>query len=266
MAGEGATMREIPPYPKYGYFRRMVASIDPGCFHGNCPLSSDEFIRKEMCLDAQLADLSMLAYADKDFIAKTLKTDNSPFNLVDVIEAGEIQAIVATYCKGIAVAFRGTRTLKIEDWIVDIQCKMNGKGIHEGFYDAFMPLLPDISCFANGLPTVFTGHSLGGALATVALNEAYSVLEGASLVTFGSPRVGNGMFAAGMNMKLDRARRYVHGLDIVPNLPMEILGYEHVSQACFLKRMPRPFLNVLTPQHLFDHIPTLYAERLWEAA
>jgi len=247
-------MQLIPPYPNYGYFRRNVAGKNAYA------LMDDD-------RDAQLADLSILAYSDNDFIAGKLKSPNSPFVLLDVVDVGEVQAIVAKYGNGVVVAFRGTRTFSIKDWKIDIDCKINDKGAHEGFYDAFMPLVGDISPFINGLPTVFTGHSLGAALATVAVSEICHITEGAALVTFGSPMAGNGAFAARVNIMLDRGRRYVHGDDIVPKLPLKLLGFEHVSQACFLKQMPRPLVNVLAPRDEFDHVPTWgYAERLWEEA
>lgn len=78
-------------------------------------------------------------------------------------------------------------------------------------------------------PTVYCGHSLGGAMAGMA-----AVTQGADyLITFGSPRW------CGSNMKpllegID-ARRYVYESDWCPRVPFG-LGYRHVGQLHYLTR------------------------------
>uniref|UniRef100_A0A1I7YIJ9 Lipase_3 domain-containing protein n=1 Tax=Steinernema glaseri TaxID=37863 RepID=A0A1I7YIJ9_9BILA len=70
---------------------------------------------------------------------------------------------------------------------------------------------------------VFTGYSLGGALAS--LSAAKAVKLGlrppyfVSLVTFGQPRVGNSIFANNHNRLVPNSYRIVHNADIVPHLP-----------------------------------------------
>src|SRR4029077_4198542 len=74
----------------------------------------------------------------------------------------------------------------------------------------------------------FTGHSLGGALATLA--ESRFGGGGASLYTFGCPRTGN-------RPSCERARRqadlgvfrFVNGCDPVTYVPPEDLGYRHTA-------------------------------------
>jgi hypothetical protein len=89
-----------------------------------------------------------------------------------------------------------------------------------------------------------TGHSLGGALATIMaariLDEAdhgvkYN-LKG--LYTYGSPRVGNAEFAAKFN-ELAAARgvqvvRFRKGDDVVTGIPGLFMGYRHVGRLAFL--------------------------------
>ncbi|TKR82174.1 hypothetical protein L596_015937 [Steinernema carpocapsae] len=68
-----------------------------------------------------------------------------------------------------------------------------------------------------------TGHSLGGALATlVAKRIVFSELrtqDKVKLVTFGEPRVGNLAFATEIRSTLDYMFRVVHGDDPIPHLP-----------------------------------------------
>jgi len=73
---------------------------------------------------------------------------------------------------------------------------------------------------------IFTGHSLGGALATLAALDASTskkipVTSGSSpyLITYGSPRVGNYYFAMSVNTIIPVMFRVTHYNDIVPHVP-----------------------------------------------
>jgi hypothetical protein len=90
-----------------------------------------------------------------------------------------------------------------------------------------------------GWHVMVTGHSLGGALATLfAADLAASVRSGSSsvrarvahisMVNFGSPRVGNDAFCDAYGALVRDSVRVVNGSDAVPTLPA-LLGYRHVS-------------------------------------
>lgn len=74
---------------------------------------------------------------------------------------------------------------------------------------------------------VATGHSLGGAVATLA--AAYLRRSGipADLYTYGSPRVGNPAFASFVTAQAGAEWRVTHGADPVPRLPPAAWGYQH---------------------------------------
>lgn len=76
---------------------------------------------------------------------------------------------------------------------------------------------------------IVTGHSLGGAVATLA--AAYLRRSGfvADAYTFGAPRVGNDHFANFMTSLPGGQWRVTHRDDPVPRLPPIFLGYRHVS-------------------------------------
>ena len=127
---------------------------------------------------------------------------------------------------GMAVlAFRGTQQVK--DWMTNLDaattqvCSSSGEvlgNVHRGFNEAFLSVRAQIGPLLKGdedLPLFVTGHSLGGALATLAT----WYLNGDSLAacyTFGAPRVGD----TGL---MDRFRtpvyRLVNGVDPVPFVP-----------------------------------------------
>lgn len=68
---------------------------------------------------------------------------------------------------------------------------------------------------------IFTGHSLGGALATIgSLYYKYKYPEiTVSCITFGSPRVGSKQFVDIFNNKIDNSYRFVNDNDPVPCIP-----------------------------------------------
>ena len=127
---------------------------------------------------------------------------------------------------GMAVlAFRGTQQVK--DWMTNLDAAtmpVSSSGgntlgnVHRGFNEAFLSVRDQIDPLLVGdddLPLFITGHSLGGALATLAT----WYLKGDSLAacyTFGAPRVGD------MGL-MDRFRtpiyRIVNGTDPVPFVP-----------------------------------------------
>jgi hypothetical protein len=235
-------MKVAPPYPDYPYFR------------GN----NTHFCSMTLC------DLSVLAYGGMSQLSNRI----GPFKYLGWVCAGDTQALAVeddSEAAGgeIAIAFRGTEPYNVRDWATDFECKMNPSlGVHQGFLDAYRKVESEIIRHCEGRPRVFlTGHSLGAALATVA---ARFLVGNINLVTFGSPRVGNESFCSTVNRRCGTyCDRYVHGKDMVPDVPTEAMGYKHVGTPMELVQRPRPWANVLVPRPVFDHVPTLYGDSLW---
>ena len=82
-----------------------------------------------------------------------------------------------------------------------------------------------------------TGHSLGGALATLFACELGQSASGpgpardvtVTMYNFGSPRVGDGAFCDAYNALVPDSVRVVNRADLVPTLPA-LLGYRHVER------------------------------------
>jgi len=77
---------------------------------------------------------------------------------------------------------------------------------------------------------VATGHSLGGALASLAAGVLRSQGVTVDLYTYGAPKVG----LEGVSKYLSRTDmglnfRVTHKNDPVPKLPPALLGYRHIS-------------------------------------
>ena len=80
---------------------------------------------------------------------------------------------------------------------------------------------------------VIVGHSLGGAVATLAAADLRNIDDHfraeTELYTFGSPRVANKELADFLTGQSRFSWRITHDNDVVPHLPPKILGYHHVE-------------------------------------
>ena len=85
-------------------------------------------------------------------------------------------------------------------------------------------------------PVFLTGHSLGGALATICALDVWIKLRVSRrnilVSTFGAPRVGNSQFARVYNSTIALHWRVVLGPDLVTNLPK--FSYQHVGKKALL--------------------------------
>lgn len=159
----------------------------------------------------------------------------------------------------VIIAFRGTEPREMVDVRLDLKVWRTGLeghgwpagwgGVHSGFYDGFAEVEPLLvaklrELSGTGARIWVTGHSLGGALATItAARILRAIDEGADLrlgglVTFGSPRVGDHAFASALS---SRARergvpivRVRNENDAVTAIPSEVLGFEHVGRLVHL--------------------------------
>lgn len=76
---------------------------------------------------------------------------------------------------------------------------------------------------------IFTGHSLGGAVANLAAFDFSNARHYRSfrLYTFGQPRVGNQKYADAVSTAISNHFRVVHKKDIVPHKPAYFVSYRH---------------------------------------
>jgi len=98
--------------------------------------------------------------------------------------------------------------------------------LHRGFLEALDSVWPELldllsSPRFQGLTVHLTGHSLGGASATIAAARLHaSGLKVADVYAFASPRVGNEEFSNWYDLELgDSTFRFTRGLDIVTRVP-----------------------------------------------
>lgn len=165
-------------------------------------------------------DKSVLIEALKDF---SLKIDDEVSWISDPVT--DTQAFIAFNDDYAVIVFRGTEAKSIKDIRTDtkarlIKSRLNGL-VHEGFQTAFESVEDTInerlqSDVLKGKPLYISGHSLGGALATIATRNLKPPVEIAACYTFGSPRVGNEDW---INRIKSPVYRLVNAADSVTMLP-----------------------------------------------
>lgn len=189
-----------------------------------------------------LANLADLAYADLDKITDMLKADFGLLKYKSFANTGtDTQAFIAANDDIMVLVFRGTNSW--EDWMTnfDVPKVPSAVGfVHLGFKKALDSVWVDIydavmSWKAPKQTLWVTGHSLGGALATLAVDrlteENVELVSG--LYTFGQPRVGNKQFADNFDRKMQRVTfRIVDDEDIVTKVPLP--GYYHIGHEYYI--------------------------------
>lgn len=237
----------LGPMEDMGFFReKKFATLDP---------LAKSFIPENAWYMAELSRISYitnLTEAKKQIRAGGFKSPK----FFDNKKTGT-QAFIAHTDKLIVVVFRGTQlSSSKEDIKTDLdffftKSAANGK-VHKGFKKAldsiWQEILKEINIRQDGNKKLwFTGHSLGGALATLAASRCNCHIA----YTFGSPRVGNKTFSKLIKGSVYRVTR-AH--DIVTRVPPAFIGYRHVGDLYFIDTKGNIIEN---PNNLF-----MFKERL----
>ncbi|MDB9525573.1 lipase family protein [Oscillatoria sp. CS-180] len=168
--------------------------------------------------------------------------------------------------KDLYIVFRGTE--KGTDWINNFQFRKKiypygdetttDVRFHQGFMTAYFAVRDRVLKVVNEFPdcaVTVTGHSLGGAIATIAaLDIQYNITQHTeqpiSLHTFGAPRVGNSALVNSFRQRVPDSHRFVYGWDVVTRVPRLWQGFEHVPE---LHRLGTLLTWQLVSRRVRDH-------------
>ena len=184
---------------------------------------------------------------DKDKILGKLSSDPDGRGYQDVksYDRKSSQAILVDHRSFLCVAFRGTDELG--DWWDNLKIGKTDKELdmgefHQGFWDATHDIWSEIDADIKAArikrprPLFITGHSLGGAMATIA--TAILVAEDrpfTSTYTFGQPRAVARDTGRILNTECkDRFFRFCNNLDVVTRVPARLGGFTHVGQVVYI--------------------------------
>ena len=250
-----------------------------------------------------LAEASTLAYADEAFAVEWFKkagldtvrffdkhstqcfvASNREFAVVAFRGSEVWRRRGKADIRVVAADFMTNADLWLTDW-------PKGGKVHRGFKNAldevWQDLSADLTALQHGGRKIWmTGHSLGAALATLAADR-FGEVQG--VYAFGSPRVGNIRFKESYS---NRVYRIVNGSDIVTRIPPAGF-YVHVGEPGWidpegkirfsttenpngqplcgntfektgsLENKNLPTSPVFVPNAVLDHVPLLYAIRIW---
>lgn len=174
---------------------------------------------------------SKLAYSNPEEI---------PFDHEFISSSEDTQLYIWKNKDIVHVTFRGTSS--IQDVLKDLDIKrtrISGKiKVHKGFYKQFKSIEIKLTKILLKLTDdakriIFSGHSLGGALAQIAAAYYGDIFEELFITcyTFGSPRVGNTYFVEWFSNSVDEHVRVVNEGDPVPMIPT-MFYWTHTKNIC----------------------------------
>ncbi len=184
-----------------------------------------------------MMEISYLAYAtDGAYATDQLEKVNLTGAVFGFDRNEPPHILVAHNDDVIVIAFRGTRVQDLPDILADIAFlpeSTNSGFVHSGFQKTFLAggvwdqAKEHVAGISGQQLIIFTGHSLGAALTTLA-RRAYRDSKGreAALYTFGSPRVGDELIFCPSYPP--NGYRIVDDQDVVTHVPTPPL-YGHVG-------------------------------------
>lgn len=223
------------------YFKEFGKSKSRNFNTGNSKIKASPFL-KEVFEDEKFITEEGYIFSDK-------KTDT--------------QFFIAYSSKQILISIRGTKQLK--DWLQNIKADevdfTEGAGqVHQGFYECFKFVKREIDKFLithSGKEIVITGHSLGGAVATI--TAAYirkNITDKVMLYTFGSPRAGNKTFSEYFSRTKPLIHfRCVNDKDLVTNVPLP--GMELNTYCVPIIKLPFFIIPLDLDGDLYSHVGTI---------
>jgi predicted lipase len=197
--------------------------------------------------DIQLASRAASeAYeAKEDWISKPHEKIGLTVDVLLINDNKQIRGFIASDDKSVLISIAGTESahdvladasIKLDEaWLCDAKVR-----VHAGFLKEADGVMDEIDTWFkthghSGEQREFlvTGHSLGGAVATlVALRLFEYIGYTPRVITFGSPRVGCRKLRKIFNRRVPDALRFVHDHDIVPWMP--VWPYRHLGNEIHL--------------------------------
>lgn len=207
------------------------------------------------------SQLATLAYERKSKIEKLAEYwGYPPESSGDIkshffISKADIQVLALADETKICISFRGTATTlnvcnHLEFGLEQIATIGNEEiCVHKGFWKCIDRIWDELVIYLKNhinklkekgisLPCLLlTGHSLGGALATLSAYRFvfdHNFHSDIQLYTFGQPRCGNEAFATALNKNVPNYYRVINYLDLIVNLPPRLMNYTHAGKIIWL--------------------------------
>lgn len=176
--------------------------------------------------------------------SKLIPTHTDDWSLIgvyDPLSRQSTQALVVqdTDDDELFVSFRGTQRESIPQWASNLEVefdKWTEGRVHRGFHERFLEVRDRVMKWVDESSVhsvTLSGHSMGGAVATLMASylRSHRPDKAITLITFGSPRVGDRAFVEFVDRQLgDHISRIMNKYDMVAEVPPKALGYRHVGR------------------------------------
>ncbi len=192
-----------------------------------------------------LAQAANIAYQDKSTIQPA--TAKLGLGRFEFLSKKDTEGYIAANDEIIVIAFRGTEPTHLQDLLSDAKIhKVPGPlgDVHRGFLNAFELVKDDMFEAIERMRDTShpqslwcTGHSLGAALAVVAVAHLLTDNQTVNgLYNFGQPRVGDDAFAEEFNRRFGGQHfRFVNNNDSVARVPPSAFGYSHTGELRYIE-------------------------------
>jgi predicted lipase len=147
----------------------------------------------------------------------------------------------------VVVSFRGSQSF--DNWMTNLQFDLvktdicTGCTAHRGFWQSWVDSRTEVLAAIKGAAKthpgyklVTTGHSLGGAIATIAAAQLRKDGYDTALYSFGAPRIAGTKLSDFITKQPGGNYRVTHWNDPVPRLPPLAFGYVHISPEYYIDR------------------------------
>jgi pimeloyl-ACP methyl ester carboxylesterase len=178
--------------------------------------------------------------------------------------------------KLIIVSFRGSTT--VDAWLTNFDFGMTDTDIcsgctaHRGFWDSWVdarnrvsPAVKQASTTYPSYKVTVVGHSLGGAIASLAAAQLRNTGLSVALYTFGSPRIGGSRISSYISNQPGGTFRVTHWNDPVPKVPLLTMGYVHISPEYYINKPNKQNVNAGDVQVYDGAVNILKGNQAWLA-
>ena len=222
--------KKISPYPTISPYK---TKLDKGNAYWMARLSKEVYLKTS----------TRSQKPNEKKILKNLRKDDKKFISVTGANKNSAQAALVEHKEYLCMVFRGTDELK--DWLDNINAfstkELFGE-FHRGFWnsveDVWEPIYEKYQDFKKEKkrPLFITGHSLGGAMATIAAAKlVHEDKPFAGVYTFGQPRTMTRDTSLIFNSECgSRFFRFHNNNDFVTRVPARLMGYSHVGTYLYI--------------------------------
>lgn len=180
---------------------------------------------------------------NEEKILASIQKDDPKFLKITGYDNNSAQGMFVEHEDYLCMVFRGTD--EALDWLDNINALPVNEifgDFHRGFWNSTEDVWGEMYGKyiwvnkKNRRPLFLTGHSLGGAMATVAASKLiHRDLPFTSVYTFGQPRAMNRDTARIFNSEAKkRFYRFQNNNDIVSRVPARVMGYSHVGNCIYI--------------------------------